>query len=179
MAALHGRGADRTVCLTGPESTGKTTLAHALGERFGAPVVAEVAREYLLGREQYAAEDVLEIARRQLAHEAELRAATRGLLICDTDVLVLAVWWEEKFGELPALIADALGRRGQRSYLLTRPDLAWEADPQRENPHDRERLFRRYLELLESSSSEYRVIEGEGVVRLERAVAAVAALTGS
>ena len=70
-------GFDRTICLTGPESTGKATLAHQLAERFHAPLVPEVARAYLGERSSYGPDDLLEIARLQLAFE-QPRAASKG-----------------------------------------------------------------------------------------------------
>jgi len=176
MAAVHD-STDITVCLTGPESTGKTTLAEALGRHFGAPVVAEVAREYLSGRSGYSADDVLEIARRQLSLEARARAETRGLLVLDTDVLVLVVWWQERYGALPPLLEEALAMRSPRVYLLARPDIPWAADPLREHPFERERLFERYRALLAESGFPHALVDGLGPARLEGAVRAVERLT--
>jgi nicotinamide riboside kinase len=176
MAAVH-ESRDITVCLTGPESTGKTTLAEALGRHFDAPVVAEVARDYLSGRSGYSAEDVLEITRRQLSLEARARAEHRGLLVLDTDVLVLAVWWQERYGALPPLLEEALRERTPRVYLLACPDIPWAADPLREHPFERERLFERYRALLRESKFPHALIEGSGLVRLEGAVRAVERLT--
>jgi nicotinamide riboside kinase len=128
MAVDHdatGRSGRRTLCLTGPESTGKSTLARSLAARFGAPLVTEIAREYLSGRTSYAAEDVLAIARRQLERETAARARTGGLLILDTDLTVIQVWWEEKYGQLPDELVEALEQRTERAYLLLAPDLPW------------------------------------------------------
>src|SRR5690606_1735292 len=66
----------RVVCVTGPESTGKTTLATELAAALAAPLVAEVSRRYLAGRSGYGPEDVLAIAREQQA--AEQRALAAG-----------------------------------------------------------------------------------------------------
>jgi hypothetical protein len=69
-------------------------------------------------------------------------------VIADTDLTVIQVWWEEKYGELDPWIAAQLERRSRRRYLLTLPDIPWEPDPMRESPHDRERLLVRYREIL-------------------------------
>lgn len=172
MATVH-ESRDITVCLTGPESTGKTTVAQALGRHFEAPVVPEVARDYMSGRGDYTPSDVLEIARRQLALEARARAETRGLLVLDTDVLVLAVWWHERYGALPPLLEEALEERSPRIYLLARPDIPWAADPLREHPFERERLFERYRALLAAADFPHALVEGSGMVRVEGAVRAV------
>ena len=65
-----------------------------------------------------------------------------------------------------------------RSYLLLEPDIAWEADPLRENPDDRARLFDRYRELLQAGVFPFEQIGGIGQVRLERALAAAGRLLG-
>ena len=56
------RDGHRTLCLTGPESSGKTTLAACLAQVLDAVVVDEVARGYLAGRRSYGREDLLRIA---------------------------------------------------------------------------------------------------------------------
>jgi nicotinamide riboside kinase len=173
---------DRTICLTGPESTGKTTLAHALGARLAAPVVPEVARAYLAGRSGYAPEDVLEIARRQLEAERLARAEHRGLLICDTDLFVLRIWWAEKYGPLPALLEESPSARAPtphaRGYLLLAPDLPWVSDPLRENPLDRDRLFALHRDALSRSGHPHRVVTGHGRARTECAIRCAQSLFG-
>jgi len=173
MADVDVGVTDSTVCLTGPESAGKTTLAQMLGEHFAVPVVPEVARDYLEDRSDYSPADLLEIARQQRALEREMRNRFRGMLVCDTDLLVIAVWWQEKFGELPAELSDALSCRSPRVYLLTRPDIDWVPDPLRENRFDRERLFERYRAELEESKFRYVVVEGQGDARLQSALVAL------
>lgn len=163
----------RTLCLTGPESTGKTTLALALAEHLGAVLVPEVARHYLEGRTGYERSDVLEIARLQMAAEAEARETTDGLIVCDTDLLVIQVWWEEKYGTLPEELVEALRTQTPRSYLLLHPDVDWAADPQRENPLDRDGLFARYQTLLAAGEHPHRTVAGRGAERIARALVAI------
>jgi len=166
----------RTLCLTGPESTGKTTLAEALAEHFGAVLVPEVAREYLAERDDYQADDVLAIAQLQMAAEAVAHDESSGLVVCDTDLLVIRVWWEEKYGDLPAELANAYSARTDRAYLLLEPDLPWSADPLRENPDDQDRLYERYAALLAEGRHPYDVVAGSGAGRLTAALRAIAGL---
>lgn len=181
MAALKDsdRTIDRTVCLTGPESTGKTALAVTLVERLGGTLVREVARDYLQVLEikpddsdPYGPDDLLEIVQQQIALETHARSQG-GLVVCDTDVLVMQIWWQEKFGALPESLRLALAQRSPRFYLLLSPDLPWVADRQRENPQDRQRLFERYRVELEASSFPYAVVAGEGEQRVECALRAI------
>jgi len=115
---------------------------------------------------------VLEIARLQAASEAVALSETDGLVVFDTDLLVIRVWWEERFGALPEEMIALLTARQTRAYLLMRPDLPWEADPLRENPEDRQRLFEVYEALLLAEGMPHRVISGQGEVRLRAAIEA-------
>jgi nicotinamide riboside kinase len=175
-SAAAGTDRRRILCLTGPESTGKTTLAEALAAHFGAPLVPEMARGYLAGKSGYGAEDVLEIARLQVAEEARVLSKADGLVICDTDLLVIRVWWEEKFGELPDALSAGLASLTGRGYLLLSPDLEWQTDPLRENPEDRDRLFLRYEALLTEAAHPHEVVAGTGDARFSAALWAVSKL---
>ena len=166
------------VCLTGPESTGKSTLATDLSQALAVPLVHEAAREHLqqraaTGSEGYGRADLLTIARAQIAAEQNALAEGTGLVICDTDLQVIQIWWEEKFGTLDPWLAGALAERTPRRYLLMAPDLPWEADPLRESPDDRHRLFGRYMQTLRADNYPFAEIFGAGSVRFERAIACV------
>jgi nicotinamide riboside kinase len=161
------------VCVTGPESSGKTTLASELARALAVPLVPEVAREYLAGKSSYDADDLLAIAKAQLGTEQNALAEGTGLVICDTDLQVIQIWWQEKFGELDPWLEDALSERTHRRYLLAAPDLPWEPDPLRESPKDRERLFERYVRVLRDEPFEFAEVRGVGGVRFERALRTV------
>ena len=175
MAANAETESSLIVCLTGPESTGKSTLAKALAEEFAAPLVSEAARDYLTGRDGYDREDVLAIARMQLAAEQTMLDTEPRLMICDTDLLVIRIWWEEKYGTLDPWLREALLERCQRHYLLMRPDLPWVADSLRDAPHDRERLYTRYRLTLAEDGFPVVEISGSGHRRTDQAVAQVRA----
>jgi nicotinamide riboside kinase len=176
MATINVDATDITVCLTGPESSGKSTLARQLAAELAVPLVEEVARDYLSGRLDYTARDVLHIAELQVTQEQAMRAATRGILICDTDISVIQIWWQEKYGDLVAEVEAALAARPPRVYLLLEPDLPWQPDPLRENPVDRARLFDSYVASLEDSGFPFRVVAGQGEARFRSALASLAEL---
>lgn len=170
-------GATTVLCLTGPESSGKTTLAQQLADRLNAPWVPEAARTYFQQRESVRADhhydqsDVLAIARQQLAAEtAALQNHSGGALVLDTDLSVIHVWFAERFGHGNAWLDEQWQALSPRCYLLLKPDLPWTPDPLRENPSDRERLFERYVELLDKSARPYGVVAGDGSDRLENAL---------
>lgn len=142
------------IAVTGPESTGKTTLAGALAEHFGTVWVPEFSRTYLdnLGR-HYVYEDLEHIARGQADEEDRYAAKARGFLFCDTDMLVMKVWSEYRYGKCHPFILDALAGRRYDLFVLCGTDVPWEFDPLRENPNEREELYQIYraeLILLEA-----------------------------
>ena len=161
------------ISIVGPESTGKTTLAHALAAHFGVACVEEYARAYLAGRPGYDRADVEAIARGQMALEAQALGRGRLPVIFDTDLLVIRIWWQEKYGALPDWLTRAWHEQAPRRYLLTAPDLAWEADPLRESPDDRERLFEVYRDGLMAEGLRFDIVRGTGAERLAGALAAL------
>jgi nicotinamide riboside kinase len=164
--------------LTGPESSGKTTLATALAEHFAVPLVAEQARSFLArriaARTAYLPSDLMQIASLQAQAESEADAGQAQLVVADTDLQVVCIWWQEKFGAIPAGLARAYAHQTPRHYLLCAPDFAWQPDELRENPHDRDRLFEVYLEDLQRRDLRYSTVDGARQERLRVAQAVVA-----
>lgn len=162
------------VVLTGPESTGKSTLARQLAAHYGTAWVAEYAR-YYLGRlkRPYIEDDLLAIAREQLQwEEAEARHA-QGLLICDTAMLVMKVWSEYKFGSCHPWILQQWQERKYDLYLLCGIDLPWTYDPLRENPDEREKLYAIYKSELQQLNANFVEIAGNPLRRTEKAIAII------
>ena len=159
----------RLVAIVGPESTGKTKLAIELAKVYRGVWLPEYAREYL-NDSHYTEDDVHLVAREQLYREQDFVAADPQFGVLDTDGVVLRVWFEEKYGHVPAYINRHLKQQPSRSYLLTYPDLPWEFDPQRESRLDLSRLFEQYERVLAEMAFDYSVVKGEGDARTECAI---------
>lgn len=168
------------IVITGPESTGKTTLAMQLAETFGGLYVSEYAREYvehLTG--QYTFGDVEAIAREQIDRYVQAQNHPEEMVFFDTWLIITKVWFEWVFGRVPTWIDDAIQDCPVDLYLLCRPDLPWEADPVRENGgENRIKLFNRYREELIQQGFPFVEIEGVGEDRLQAAVDAVRYFSG-
>ena len=86
-----------TICFHGAESTGKSTLAQAMAERFGCPWVPEYGREYCETRgTNLTMDDLLEIARGQDKAMRDAAASSPPLLLLDTDPLMTAAWARDR-----------------------------------------------------------------------------------
>jgi nicotinamide riboside kinase len=166
------------VVITGPECTGKSTLAVQLAEHFGGRYIPEYAREYIagLGR-SYTCDDVLHIAKRQVY---EVNTATHGLVFYDTYLIITKEWLDVVFKQHPQWIDDEIRKKKIDLYLLCDTSIPWEPDPVRENGGEmREKLYLRYLDELENCSCHYEIITGVGNDRINRAIGAVSSWLNS
>ncbi len=150
------------VVLTGPESTGKSTLAEKLAAHYQTVWVPEYARAYIGGLDRpYNKEDILRIAQGQLERESIFLINANSLLICDTALLVPKIWSEVVYGECPEWIEKQFIQRHYDLYLLMYPDIEWESDPQREHPHYRKELFELYEKTLQKINTPFAIIKGD------------------
>ena len=158
------------VIVTGPESSGKTTLCKQLSEQFKIPFTEEFSRKYIddLDR-KYLLEDLVIIAKEQLKNE-QLTRSNKQLSLHDTDLITLKIWSEYKYGNCNDWITSQIEQQKQekRFYFLCSPDIPWESDPQRENPHNRDELFEIYKVELEQLGHNYFILEGQK--RLENSI---------
>jgi nicotinamide riboside kinase len=166
------------IVLTGPESTGKSALTHALARRFSVPSADEYARRYLETHgPDYDADLLLEIARGHRLHQQVCVPPSEPVGLLDTDLINYAIWFEVVFGQCPDEVLHAMERETHHAYLLCAPDLPWEPDPLRENPDDREHLFDLHRARIEHLGRPYRIIRGIGHARTTCAEAAYRELT--
>jgi NadR type nicotinamide-nucleotide adenylyltransferase len=161
------------IIVTGPESSGKTTLCKLLSEHFNTPFTEEYAREYLNKQNgKYTQSDLRRIAKGQLLKEQ----INEGILICDSDLITIKIWSEYKYGNCDNWIINQVEKQKteNRFYLLCKPDISWEADPLRENPTNRSELFKIYKEELEKLKHNYVIIEGEE--RIKNSISKISSL---
>lgn len=167
----------KKIILIGPESTGKSTLSKALSTHFNCDYVAEFARGYIDKKETpYQQHELLIMAQGQLALEENARS-NKPYLFIDTDLIVIKVWSNHKYGSCDPWILDQIAqqREEDRFYLLCKPDIPWRQDSQRENPHDRKKLFNDFKTELESLGHRYCIIEGD--TRVEKSISKISSLS--
>ena len=168
--------------LSGPESSGKTTLASTLANTWSSPLLLEQSRLYLEEKAgdsvfDYQQADILKIAKQHLDAENAALLQEPEHLVCDTDLLVLMVWSEVKFGDCNQWILKQFEQKLKtttRHYILCDWQIPWEDDALRENPLDREQLFRLYQTKLDEYSIAYTAVSGSNMQRYQQVKAALA-----
>jgi NadR type nicotinamide-nucleotide adenylyltransferase len=164
----------RTVVVTGPESTGKTTLVASLAKAYDTACSPEFARRYADTHPSLGADDVEPIARGEIAAEdrAQAEAAARGspIVIHDVDLVSTVVYARHYYGACPEWIERAARERRADLYLLLDTDVAWDADPARDAGGDaREDLFDAFRAALDEFETKWEIVSGVGEARFRAA----------
>jgi NadR type nicotinamide-nucleotide adenylyltransferase len=162
------------IAIVGPECTGKTDLSRFLSQYYQTRWVPECARDYIDRlKKPYEKIDLIEIAKAQMALEDELVKEANELLICDTNLLIIKIWSEFKYGDCPPEITEEMGKRKYGLHLLMYIDIPWVDDPQREHPDKREELYELYRNELIKSKTPFVEIKGSQELRREAAINAI------
>lgn len=173
-----------TVCLLGAESTGKTTLSHAMAAALSAAghrvaVVPEALRAWC-ERERRAPrpDEQLPIAQLQ-EQQVDAAAADADVVIADTSALIVAIYSGMQFpdGELCRYAIER--QRRYAATLVTGLDLPWVPDGlHREGPAVQAQVDAQLRASLQQAGVAFRVVYGQGEERTRNALAPVLALLG-
>ncbi|MFM7859079.1 MAG: AAA family ATPase [Flammeovirgaceae bacterium] len=176
-ASVTMQSSVKKVCVIGPECTGKTDLCEYLSAYYKTSWVSEYARAYLdkLGR-PYQQHDLTKIAHGQVRMEDEWINDANKVLICDTNLLVVKIWSEYKYGECDKEIVQLVANRKYDLYLLTAIDIPWQDDPQREHPDKREFFWNMYKKEVATTGVATVEISGKREERRAKAIEAIDAL---
>jgi HTH-type transcriptional repressor of NAD biosynthesis genes len=148
----------RRVVLIGAESTGKTTLAEMLAQRFETTRVPEYGREYWARKvaglsmagelPPWTSDEFVHIAAEQQRREDVAARVANKVLICDTNAFATGTW-HERYAGVRCAEVDAIGARDKvHLYLLTEPDFPFVQDGLRDGEHIRDWMHGRFAELL-------------------------------
>ncbi len=164
----------KCIALTGPESSGKTTLALQIAEHYNTTAVFEYAREYLEeSNGQYNESDLVKIAHGHLKSILSEKRKEKELIVVDTDFIVMGIWSKYKYDRLDKEIEALIKSNIFDLHILCSPDIPWEYDHLRENSNNRNQLFELYQRDLEAYAKEYIIVNGSEKERLKKAVQAI------
>lgn len=141
------------ICITGPECTGKSTLARDLSEALGCEAVPEYAREYSSSLEspvgQWSDDKYLALAAEQYARIEAAVSRAHHFLVCDTDPFSVWVWHRFYRGSPMPALKDIAERTPCSLRILCGIDVPWVDDGVRDSGRSRES---RYLTFLDEAA---------------------------
>ena len=148
--------------ITGPESSGKTSLSEQIANKTNFVCLPEYARIYLQKKKtpDYNFLDLEKIAVEHIRRFKQLQK-DEPCIILDTFLLNLKIWSNYKFEKTSELILDALDEFKPDLTFLLKPDIPWEADPLREHPNDRDKLFDLFESEIKLRKDIYQVLSGQ------------------
>ncbi|MEZ4909140.1 MAG: ATP-binding protein [Saprospiraceae bacterium] len=161
----------KKIVFTGPESTGKTETAFKISERMGYCYAPEYAVEYLEQTSgEYNFEDLYKIGIGQLKTEdAIINNCKSDFFICDTDLITIKIWSKVRFNKVDKRLLSMIRNRYYDHYILCYPDIEWEYAKFRENPDDRDYLFKIYKNQLKYYKKNFSILRGSGEERIKNA----------
>lgn len=163
----------KRVCIIGPESSGKSSLARSLSKQLRIVAGEEVARDYIRARNNVCLyKDMALMVRAQAALEHALVQYGGGAAIFDMCPLTTMIWSDTLFGRHESWIREYVDSLHYDLVLLMDCDIPWVYDPLRclPNASERRAFFERCREELDSRAWNYAVISGGPKERFQRAM---------
>lgn len=164
----------RRVCVLGAESTGTTSLARALAERFETAWVEEYGREYSwrkqsAGEETWETSEFVHIAEEQARREDEAARRANRVLFCDTNAFATVLWHRRYMGNHSAEV-EAIANAGRCDlYLLTGDEIPFVQDGLRDGEHLRHAMHGWFEAALRVQTVPWRLLRGSPETRLREA----------
>jgi nicotinamide riboside kinase len=162
------------IAILGAESTGKSTLVHALEASLrNAGMTVRAVPEYLrewcaLHQRTPRPEEQAHIAREQM-QRARIPEGTT--LLSDTTALMTAVYSDVLFGDASLYEQGLWDLRTYTHVLVTGLDLPWVADGlQRDGPEGQQKIHQRLQTILQEAGIPFSMVWGTGDARLGAAL---------
>lgn len=165
----------RRVAVVGAESTGTTTLAQDLAERFKTVWVPEVGRYYSEGKmfghtkDAWSAKELAWIGRAQADLEDVLALQAERVLFADTNPFATELWHERLVGGVNEVVRAVSDARRYDMFFVTDASIPFVQDGTREGGEARLRMHARFLEELKSRGISYVLVRGTRKERLRQA----------
>ena len=147
------------ICFFGPESTGKSTMARIIADRFNGLAVPEVSRE-LIDSNAFTLSDIEKIGHAQLKRMLDAETSGGRLVVCDTDLITTAIYSEHYLGSVPPVIGELEHQQHIDRYFLFDIDVPWVADGLRDLGDQREEMMNKFRNALEQRGIPYTLVRG-------------------
>ncbi len=147
------------ICLYGPESVGKTTLAKQLADHYQTVYVPEVARD-LITSNILTTDDYARIAVAQTEAMRRAEPLANRVLICDTDLLTTQLYATVYGVAHPAILDQLAAQERFDAYFLLNTDVPWVADGLRDLGQRRVELFALFEQAIRERGVAYTLVSG-------------------
>ncbi|NJM25940.1 MAG: AAA family ATPase [Bacteroidia bacterium] len=150
----------KRVCLYGPESTGKSTLAQWLAVCFDTEFVPEVARE-MISSNEFTLEDIERIGHAQTMRVLSKTKTANKILFCDTDVITTQIYSRHYLHAVPDVLYTLEKQVHYHHYFLFDVDVPWVADGLRDLGNRRKDMFDAFRNELVSRNISFTLVTGD------------------
>lgn len=159
----------KKICISGSESTGKSTLAERLADYFETAFVPEMAREVIETTDEVVFDDLLKIATLHATTINERLPLANKILICDTDVNITRSYAKYLFNQ-PLEVPEWIDAANQfHLHLFLDTDCPYVQDGTRLSEVERNALSGYHERQLQESGIAYVKIGGSWEERFEQA----------
>jgi HTH-type transcriptional repressor of NAD biosynthesis genes len=149
----------KKICFYGPESTGKSTMAKAMAEKYKTEYVPEVARE-LIQSNEFSLEDIIRIGYAQTECVKEKSKTANKILFCDTDLITTQIYSQHYLSQTPPVLFQLEKEITYDKYFLFDIDVEWVADGLRDLGNQRQQMLDTFRNELEKRNIPYTWVRG-------------------
>jgi NadR type nicotinamide-nucleotide adenylyltransferase len=162
------------IVITGPESTGKSTIAKLLAKHYKTVWVEEYLRDFANNvyskKQKLKYRDNLKISEGQLRLENIALKKADKFIFCDTDILQTIVYSKIYYNKVQVELEEIMKNNNTSLYILSNLDIEWKQDPLRDKPNERKEIFNIIEKTLIKYKQKYVILEGKDEVRLHNAI---------
>lgn len=149
----------KRICFYGPESTGKTSAAIRMAERYNTVYVPEVAREMLITN-KFTVEEIISIGKAQTERVHEMSRLANKIMFCDTDLIVTQIYSRYYLHTVPDILFKLEQQVKYDHYFFFDIDVPWVEDGLRDLGHVRTEMRQIFLSELEKRGINYTSVTG-------------------
>lgn len=149
------------ICLYGPESVGKSTLAIEISNLYAEAIyVPEVARDMLVTND-FDTEKIIEIGVNQTIAVQEAIKLNPKLIVCDTDLITTQIYSKLYLSQIPTQLMDLENEVQYDQYFFLDIDVPWVADGLRDLGDRRVEVKALFLKELEQRGINFVMVNGD------------------